>query len=138
MEKVLSVRELKERAIKEFKERFKLEKLQAVKTIQDGEECYGRIDYFSYDENKDEPFAYVQYEFEYGFRELGIKHRFYAEDFEKKKIEKVNEKELGRCIHYYEFERYTGDTRKALTLGGVVEEETKLYRCRFCGDTKIY
>jgi len=129
--------QMKQIEIERFKEKYDVDKMTAVEIRNNGEIKYARIEYFGVDDNG-EVYVRVAYSDEAGFMILDREHRFYAKDFDSGVIRKIDENSIDECIHYYAFDGYTGRYRKVLTLAGVVEEEVRRYKCKFCGKVRYH
>jgi len=135
----MTIKELKQKMIEEFKTSTGLDEMMPVIVFdENGEYLKGRIDYFRVNEDTDEVEAVIQYCDEMGGWFLGRKRCITKEMLRNNKVKILKDEDLTECFHYWEYISGTGRYHKVLTLGGMIEKEYNLYRCRFCGKEKIY
>ena len=128
-----TIKELKKMAIEEFKKRNNLKKYDIIEV--EGEKHLGRIKYFYYNEDRDEPCASLKFEDEIGSWVLGRKSYIYQEDLDKGIARKVL---VDHCVHFFEESEPTGKYKDVLTLGGIDNREVYKYKCKFCGKEVLY
>jgi len=126
-----TIKELKQKAIEEFKKKNKLEKYDIMEI--EGEKHLGRIKYFYYNEDRDEPYASIQFEDEVGCWILGRKSSIYQEDLDKGIAKKLQPDEVNHCVHFFTDGEPTQRSKTVLTLAGFDESEVYRYKCKFCG-----
>jgi len=132
----VTIKELKEKLIEEFKKETRLKRYTPIEVLYKDKWLRGRVDFFTVNEERDEVEAHIRYSDEvsgtYLFRPRCITKQMLRED----KVRILDEKKIKFCIHYWEFENYTGKYKKVFTLGGIIEKEICIYKCKYCGKTK--
>jgi len=129
----MTIAELKQRMIKEFKKETGLDEFTPVEVKHKDRVLKGRIKYFKVDEDTDEVKARVVYSDEIDGYELGRPWFITKTMLNDGTVRIIDEDSIDECIHYWERKEFTGRYKKVLTLGGWDEREVYVYRCKFCG-----
>ncbi len=128
-----TIKELKQKAINKFMKKYNLKKYSIV---QIKKHPLGRIEYFGYNEEFDEPYAAVKFKDDLGGIVLGRRYIIYPDDFKNGIVNVLKEEDVDYCVHFFEYGEPTGKFKKVLTLGGWSEKEVYRYKCRYCGIIK--